>query len=129
MRYASCVCIGRRGIKQLVTNLDKTPRSLAGPRSAGRRRRSSSFSIQQCLFLHSFIRDCISYAYLSLDSAGWKRIYFTLAALTKSKYSRTSRRVWDDEEGVIWLCVLRRSKSSDIWRLCRVSVGLFLDYG
>ncbi|RZB75244.1 Protein phosphatase 1 regulatory subunit pprA isoform F, partial [Glycine soja] len=76
-----------------------------------------------------FRKDCISYAYLSLDSAGCKGISFTLAAITKSNYSRTSRRVWGDEEGVIWLCVLRRSKSSDIWRLCRVSVGLSLDYG
>lgn len=74
-------------------------------------------------------QDCISYAYLSLDSAGCKGISFTLAAITKSNYSRTSRRVWGDKEGVIWLCVLRRSKSSDIWRLCRVSVGLSLDYG
>lgn len=74
-------------------------------------------------------QDCISYAYLSLDSAGCKGISFTLAAITKSNYSRTSKRVWGDEEGVIWLCVLRRSKSSDIWRLCRVSVGLSLDYG
>ncbi|KAH1248051.1 hypothetical protein GmHk_06G017817 [Glycine max] len=73
--------------------------------------------------------DCISYAYLSLDSADWKGISFTLAAITNSNYSRTSRRVWGDKEGVIWLCVLRRSKSSDIWRLCRVSVGLSLDYG
>ncbi|KAH1248052.1 hypothetical protein GmHk_06G017817 [Glycine max] len=76
-----------------------------------------------------YTTDCISYAYLSLDSADWKGISFTLAAITNSNYSRTSRRVWGDKEGVIWLCVLRRSKSSDIWRLCRVSVGLSLDYG
>ncbi|KAI4322596.1 hypothetical protein L6164_022273 [Bauhinia variegata] len=70
----------------------------------------------------------ISYAYFSLGSTCWKRISFTLAALTQSNCSRTSRRVWDDE-GVILLCALRRSRSSDIWRLCRVSVGLSLDYG
>ncbi|KAK7342176.1 hypothetical protein VNO80_25119 [Phaseolus coccineus] len=105
-------------------------RSLAGQvRSGGNGGRRISFSIQQCPFFHSFKEDCISYAYLSLDCAGWKGISFTLAAITKSNYSRTSRRVWGDEEGVIWLCVLRRSKSSDIWRLCRVSVGLSLDYG
>ncbi|KAK7257495.1 hypothetical protein RIF29_31515 [Crotalaria pallida] len=72
---------------------------------------------------------CVSYAYLSLGSASQKRISFTLAAITNSKYSRTSRRVWGDADGVILLCVLRRSRSSDVWRLCRVSVGLSLDYG
>ncbi|RDX80805.1 Protein phosphatase 1 regulatory subunit pprA, partial [Mucuna pruriens] len=65
---------------------------------------------------------CISYVYLSLDSAGWKGISFTLAAITKSNYSRTSRRVWGDEQGAIGLCVLRRSKSSDVWRLCPVNI-------
>ncbi|MED6164456.1 hypothetical protein PIB30_090271 [Stylosanthes scabra] len=70
-----------------------------------------------------------SHAYLSPVTASWKRISFTLAAPIKYKYSRTSRRVWGDEEKVISLCVLQRSRSSDIWRLCRVSVGLTLDYG
>jgi hypothetical protein len=37
--------------------------------------------------------------------------------------------VWGDNEGVIFLCALRRSRSSHVWRLCRVSEGLSLDYG
>lgn len=69
------------------------------------------------------------YADLPRDSPSWKRIYFTLAAITQSNYSRTSKKVWGDEGGVISLFVLRRTKASDIWRLCRVSVGLSVDYG
>ncbi|KAG7011939.1 hypothetical protein SDJN02_26847, partial [Cucurbita argyrosperma subsp. argyrosperma] len=56
-----------------------------------------------------------------------KKILFTLAAATSSNSSRTFKWVWDN--GVISLGVLRKSRSSYIWRLCRVLEGLSLDYG
>ncbi|KAG5596973.1 hypothetical protein H5410_038205 [Solanum commersonii] len=53
----------------------------------------------------------------------------SLAAIKTSCFSRTSKWVWGKNERVILLCVLRGSRSSHIWRLCRVSAGLTLDYG
>lgn len=69
------------------------------------------------------------YAWFGFDLPSWWKFSFTLAAATKSNSSRTSKRVWGDNERVILLCVLRRSRSSHVWRLCRVSEGLSLDYG
>lgn len=57
------------------------------------------------------------------------QIAFTLAATARLKSSPTFVRVWGSNERAILLCVLRRSRSSYAWRLCRVSEGLFLDYG
>ncbi|KAF1885186.1 hypothetical protein Lal_00029075 [Lupinus albus] len=130
------------GFNRVIENTKERYFSLLVLRSLAEKRREeeeSASSIRNLSFIHSKIvlirrnnhfQVCISYAYLSLDSASQRRISFTLAALTNSNYSRTSRRVWgDNEAGVILLCVLQRSRSSDIWRLCRVSVGLSLDYG
>lgn len=72
----------------------------------------------------------VSYAYLGLGSPSWQRFSFTLAAVANSNSSRTSRRVWGSSTGgLILVCVLKKSRSSHIWRLCRVSEGLSLDYG
>lgn len=57
------------------------------------------------------------------------QIAFTLAATARLKSSPPFVRVWGSNERAILLCVLRRSRSSYAWRLCRVSEGLFLDYG
>jgi hypothetical protein len=71
-----------------------------------------------------------SFACLGLGSPSWQRFSFTLAAATKSNSSRTSKRVWGSStEEVILVCVLKKSRSSHIWRLCRISEGLSVDYG
>uniref|UniRef100_A0A0A0K3N3 Secreted protein n=1 Tax=Cucumis sativus TaxID=3659 RepID=A0A0A0K3N3_CUCSA len=72
--------------------------------------------------LGSLLHVCIG-----LVSLVVKKTPFTLAAATSSKSSRTFKWVWDN--GVISLGVLRKSRSSHIWRLCRVLEGLSLDYG
>ncbi|KAI3728806.1 hypothetical protein L6452_17450 [Arctium lappa] len=72
----------------------------------------------------------VSYACQKLGSNRTQRTCFSLAATTNLNRSRTPRQVWGNRnEGVILLCVLRRSRSSHIWRLRRVSVGLSFDYG
>lgn len=61
-------------------------------------------------------------------SPSGQKTLFTLAAATSSNSSRTSKWVWDNGV-IISLGVLRKSRSSHIWRLCRVLEGLSLDYG
>ncbi|GAB2274850.1 hypothetical protein Dimus_009622 [Dionaea muscipula] len=53
----------------------------------------------------------------------------SLAAAVQSKPSRTSKWARAANDWVVLLCVWRRSRSSNIWRLCRVSEGLSVDYG
>jgi hypothetical protein len=72
----------------------------------------------------------VSYACFGLGSPSWQRFSFTLAAAIKSNSSRTSKRVWGSStEGATLVCFLRKSRSSHIWRLCRISEGLSFDYG
>lgn len=68
-------------------------------------------------------------SYACFGSPSWQRFSFTLAAVTRSNSSRTLKRVWGSSTGVILVCVLAKSRSSHIWRLCRASEGLSLDYG
>ncbi|KAI3698779.1 hypothetical protein L2E82_42601 [Cichorium intybus] len=98
------------------------------------------YKIEKCLFdlcckndrdKSGYKEAFVSYACQKLGSNRTQRSRFSLAATTNSNRSRTTTQVWGDNnnEGVIPLCVLRRSRSSHIWRLRRVSVGLSLDYG
>ncbi|CAH1414476.1 unnamed protein product [Lactuca virosa] len=62
----------------------------------------------------------VSYACQKVGSNRTQRSHFSLAATTSSNSSRTTKQVWvenNNEGGVIPLCVLRRSRSSHIWRL------------
>lgn len=71
----------------------------------------------------------VCYTCLGFSFPACERFSITLAAATHSKLSRTTKRVWGTNDLVILLCVLRRSRSSHIWRLCRISEGLSVDYG
>lgn len=70
---------------------------------------------------------CISSTCIGSGSLVGKKTLFTLAAAISLNPSRTFKWVWDN--GVISLGVLRKSRSSHIWRLCRVLEGRSLDYG
>lgn len=76
-----------------------------------------------------FYQVCISSTcIIGSGSPSGQKTLFTLAAATSSNSSRTSKWVWDNGV-IISLGVLRKSRSSHIWRLCRVLEGLSLDYG
>ncbi|KAK1437918.1 hypothetical protein QVD17_03718 [Tagetes erecta] len=83
------------------------------------------------LFIKSGYKEAfVSYACQKLGSNRTRKSCFSLAATKNINCTRTTKSVvGDNNEGVILLCVLRRSRSSHIWRLRRVSVGLSLDYG
>ncbi|KAL9252584.1 hypothetical protein AKJ16_DCAP07814 [Drosera capensis] len=81
------------------------------------------------LWLRCSEEDSASYNSTGVGFLFGKHSLTSLAATGQIKPSRTFKWVWSSNYRVVLLCVLRRSRSSQMWRLCRVSEGLSVDYG
>ncbi|GMH12599.1 hypothetical protein Nepgr_014440 [Nepenthes gracilis] len=66
-------------------------------------------------------QDTVCWTYQGLGFLCWQGFSITLAAVTQLNPSRTSKWVWGTNDWLILLRVLRRSRSSHVWRLCRAS--------